>query len=226
MKRYILSLFLVFTIGATYAQDFIFETADTVITNGSATDFEIVAYSTIRNLTSNPINLRWLRTQNSFPQGWQAAICDNITCHAPITDSSDFTIPANGTAPIDLHFYPNNSVGSGNAVVRVFKPSDRANAVQTRYVGNVYSTNTQNVVKGVLNIYPNPASTEINVKLSGFKEGKIEVFNVIGKRLLTQNFNGLTNTVQVPLNNLPKGTYVLRYSNNTGTIITKTFQKS
>jgi hypothetical protein len=226
MKRYILSLFLVFTIGAAYAQDFVFETADTVITNGSASDFEIVGYGTIRNLTSSPINLRWLRTQNSLPQGWQAAICDNITCHAPEADSNDFILPANGTAPIDLHFYPNNSVGSGNAVVRVFRPSDRGNAIQTRYVGNVYSTSTQNIAKGSLNIYPNPASSEINIKLPEFRDGKIEVFNVIGKRLLTQNFNGLTNTVQVSLTNLPKGTYVLRYSNNSGTIITKTFQKS
>lgn len=226
MKKYILSLILVFSLGAAYAQDFIFETADTVISNGVATDFEIVSYGTIRNLTANPINLRWLRTQNSLPQGWQAAICDNITCHAPAADSNDFILPANGTAPIDLHFYPNNSTGSGVAIVKVFKPSDRGNSVQTRFVGNVNSVSTQNLTKGVLSIYPNPASSEINIKLPELKEGKIEVFNVIGKRLLSQNFNGLTNTVQIPLSNLPKGTYVLRYSNNNGTVITKTFQKS
>jgi len=79
--------------------------------------------------------------------------------------------------------------------------------------GNGLITFTQEIDLGKINVnvYPNPGVNELNIK-SDIKDGKIEVYSIDGKQMLTQKIsNNSVNTSQ-----LPQGIYVYKiYERNT-----------
>ena len=69
-----------------------------------------------------------------------------------------------------------------------------------------------------LNIYPNPSNGLVNIELEENGDFLIEINDIIGKRIYTQNIN--SNTV-LNLENLEKGVYFVSISNNEKTNTTK-----
>jgi len=88
-------------------------TSDTIQISGSATQFELVGYGRITNTGTAPLNVRWKRVNSQLPSSWTCTICDLNFCFPPSVDSADFILPAQDTAKMDGHFYPNNQSGSG-----------------------------------------------------------------------------------------------------------------
>lgn len=77
-----------------------------------------------------------------------------------------------------------------------------------------------------INVYPNPVSTQLNVNIpSKIKEGvSLEIYNVLGKRIMVKDTNDLNNTLNI--SDLSNGVYLLKISLNTiDKSITKRFVK-
>ena len=87
----------------------------------------------------------------------------------------------------------------------------------------ILSTNEQLASK--FNLYPNPATNVVNITNNeNMLVNQITVYDITGKQLSTQNFN---NEVQIQLNveNLASGTYMLHLQTNEGLAVKKLVKK-
>lgn len=67
-----------------------------------------------------------------------------------------------------------------------------------------------------LNIFPNPTSNEISIALPAYeKYGTVEVFDMNGKVVLTQTFEGNNNLIKVDVSNLENGFYFVNFAGET-----------
>lgn len=84
-------------------------------------------------------------------------------------------------------------------------------------------------VKGAegLFVYPNPAKNLLNIRFSASTEGlwQLAITNALGQTLYTADHDVQMgdNTLQMPLNNLPSGSYHCRITNDSGFTVYRTF---
>ena len=119
-----------------------------------------------------------------------------------------------------LSWWANTNQGSGylrfrrvtpNAIFKNFNADFGGKVYQQFTVGLTSSTNDLVYTdKALLNVYPNPSDGHvyINVDLSVRKDGKIEIFDVMGKKVYNYEFKSLTaESVNADLSFLKKGVY-------------------
>jgi len=61
-------------------------------------------------------------------------------------------------------------------------------------------------------VYPNPTSSKIIATSNEFYD-RVEVYNVLGQKTYTQTIGGILDNLEIDLSSLPKGTYILKFSN-------------
>ena len=61
-------------------------------------------------------------------------------------------------------------------------------------------------------VYPNPTSSKIIAKSNEFYD-RVEVYNVLGQKTYTQAIGAILDNQEIDLSSLPKGTYILKFSN-------------
>ena len=73
---------------------------------------------------------------------------------------------------------------------------------------------TRNIVD--LNIYPNPTVEVLNLNLSSNKHQNaiVKIIDITGKVILTKQIENDHNQVQIDINALPKGIYIIKYEDN------------
>ena len=63
-------------------------------------------------------------------------------------------------------------------------------------------------------LYPNPGTGEYTISHNGFvDEGKVQVFNMLGKLVFTTTVPAMTNEMPINLKSVPAGTYLLKFEN-------------
>jgi len=177
-------------------------------------DTDVPAETHIVNPTSSPITARWIREVNSLPRGWNSAICDNNLCYPPTVDSASFTIPANGSATMITHVYPEGSGTNAQVTIRVLEIDNRTNnAVATYSFDMVSSTFGPNKPNDV-NLYPNPATEDFSVQ-SDQPLSQIVVTNMLGKVVRVYPGNQETYSIS----DLPNGIYLASMRGRNGDIL-------
>ncbi len=79
-------------------------------------------------------------------------------------------------------------------------------------------------LKNGLRLYPNPTNSVLNIELNTvLTEGKVEVFDVLGKEVFTQKLQP-NNSTQIDVSNWDTGMYLLKISSENGEA-TKRFVK-
>lgn len=66
-------------------------------------------------------------------------------------------------------------------------------------------------VKNTFSIYPNPASTSITIKGENFENEEIEIYNMLGQKVIGKNL--ITNESTVDISNLANGVYMVYFMN-------------
>lgn len=61
-----------------------------------------------------------------------------------------------------------------------------------------------------LSVYPNPATDELNIVLDGVAMQSVEVLDMLGRRVLLQEYKAGTYQAKAGLKGMNKGTYILR----------------
>src|SRR5690606_2898816 len=87
----------------------------------------------------------------------------------------------------------------------------------------ILSTNEQLAAK--FNLYPNPATNVVNITNSESRlVNQVAVYDVTGKLISTQSFNEQTE-IQLNIENLTSGTYLLHLQTNEGAAVKKLVKK-
>ena len=73
------------------------------------------------------------------------------------------------------------------------------------------SLGVDDVVKSTFSIYPNPASTSITIKGDNFENEEIEVYNMLGQKVIGKNL--ITNESTIDISNLANGVYMVYFMN-------------
>lgn len=103
-----------------------------------ASNMKIEYISKVTNLRSADLDLRWVRTIDAnTPARWDIDVCDIVQCHIPSVSTYDITVPANGSFDLKIGFNPNSNLGTGDATVYLYEPSDSAGTVQVFQASHV-----------------------------------------------------------------------------------------
>jgi PKD repeat protein len=86
----------------------------------------------------------------------------------------------------------------------------------TTYVLNLEIT-ALDELSASIDMYPNPANDVLTINADQVLDASIEVYNVSGKLVLSENIQGTTKTINVT--NLAKGMYMIKITNNEGSSI-------
>jgi len=240
MKKFITLLSLTGALlagGSTYAQSISVQ-HDTVTLSGAG--FHEASNYLINNTTS-AVTVEWRVLSTNFPSDWlsNTGICDNATCisgaglwpvattyesnpYAASITNGMFKLQidlatASGTTTTGTHYMRirlNNKFAAGDT------------AIQTYVVTK--TTTSVKVVKatGDVTMYPNPATTALNVVFDGNADIKnIAVFNIIGKQVNMFKV-GSSTSASLNVENLPSGIYFVRLMNGNGEVVaTRKFTK-
>jgi len=119
----------------------------------------------------------------------------NSNCDAVVTQS-----PAVGTV-----------VGVGTHVITMTATSGTSVNCNFNLVVQA-SLGVEDVVKNTFSIYPNPASTTITIKGDNFENEEIEVYNMLGQKVIGKNL--ITNESTIDISNLANGVYIVYFMNS------------
>jgi len=224
MKKSILAIFVLFAFAiSAQAQFTITPSKKGVNAQGSSGEFELVGYGYVKNTGNTTETFVWRMKRIAFPMGWSSAICDKNICYDESVLRAEFELAPGDSGNLDVHLYPNQVGGTASVDVEVFVLGDSANGKTQDFDFNAWTLNVNNVKRNNVEIYPNPATTKLNINLETTKTVTIKVYNVLGQVQKTHTHTGTTSTMDV--NDLAAGIYFLRYTTDDGKVISKQFKK-
>lgn len=215
------------------AQSFKMQSGDTVYVNTTA---GYTSHNNIENMSGANMKLQWKVIYNNMPADWSATlgICDNKQCYS----GSDInvgnlweTLDYSHTVVGDFHLTGDLSSASGVGpyVVRIRLnnktiPTDTAIATFIFGKGTA-SVPTTKVTAADVQLYPNPATSSVNVVFDEAADVKnVAIYNIIGKQMSLYRTMG--NSANMNVENMPAGIYFVRLLNSRGDIVaTRKFTK-
>lgn len=232
MKKFVTLLALATSlIGArANAQSFSCTAGDTVYVNTTGT---YTAYNNINNTSGAGIIIQWKMIANTLPADWFATlgICDNATCLTgsdiwPTIQRESLTYsPGLGDFHILGDLSGTSGVGPYYVRIRMNNkavPTDTA--IQTYIIGKG-TANVPTVKTNDIALYPNPATSSVNVVYDAAADIKtLAIYSIIGKQVSVYRSTG--NSANLNIENLPDGIYFVRLMNSHGDVVaTKKFTK-
>lgn len=220
-----LSLLAAMSAGNSYAQSFTID-RDTTYVNGNTT---VNVPNNITIPAGSAVGMQWAVISHTLPTDLMntVGVCDNSSCFGSTdiwpTNFRTSTYPAGATG--DFHVTMDlSAIPFGGPYVLRIKLRNSAistdTAIQT-YIINRTATSVTNVKSvGDVSLYPNPATSSINVLFDAASDIKsIAVYNIIGKQVSlfrpTDNAGASLN-----IENIPSGIYFVRLMNSHGDVVT------
>lgn len=223
MNRTLL-IILIFISSLTVAQAQDFSVSKTNVTFfGDPTDFEFYDILTINNNTGGTLHLKWEVQNQSLPTGWDRGLCDNKNCYTNV-DTGTYSPVSDATTTLKMIFYPGGKSGAGQITVLLYEPGDKANGITVTFNGKAGVTGIKESNQLKFNFYPSPARNVLNLQFTKKGNHKVEIYNVLGKKLIEESFFA-TDKGKINLDKIPSGMYVISYKNSRGEVFTRTFSK-
>lgn len=200
----------------------------------------IKIYDYIINPGATPadsIYLKWKIISSDFPSDWidNTGICDNNSCYSMSTvlassgmnTSRAYHIGTTGDFHLQIFLATATTNGCYYATIRLYNvavPTDSATA--TFIVCKVPTAVPTVKPAEDINIYPNPATSELNVVYDASADVKnIAVYNIIGKVMTVYKVTS-NSSANLNLENIPSGIYFVRLMNAHGQVVaTRKFTK-
>lgn len=223
------------SVGSLSAQNFSLS-SDSLYGTADANRAEFVLDLDVTNLgATKPLSVKWKRYENVVASGWLGnQICVYGSCYYYTVDTGTIVIAAGGTEEFSAHFGNNNLPGSGVQRVSFYEEDDSAGTVQTAFFGttltpftSVATPMSNSYTPSDIQIFPNPAKEFVVVKRpEQLNISRIEVYNMLGLKVITQIADPDNTNNRVDLLDLAKGVYMLRiFDNNNNVILTKSISK-
>ncbi len=183
---------------------------------------ELTFHAVVHNNTDNGINVLVARNNIDVLEGTENSFCWPVICWSPMVDTSaqyQF-IPAGGQSEDDMfsgHYNYNDVNGNpqyGTTIVKYsFFDKDNPAVIDTVIVLYKlgYTGIDENGVKtSVSDLYPNPASSYVNVDfhLNGtVKSAEIKIVNLVGKVVKTAQITDRQGSMKLDIQDLSEGLY-------------------
>lgn len=178
------------------------------------------------NNTGDSASVTWGMINYSAPALWEVKLCDNNNCYDLLLAPGPYeSLPVAVGDTIDMKFqYTNKAItGTGNTNVYAYVTGDSANSVVVlNYKANLtyVSGIGDNFSFANLKLYPNPTQRTFVVSgLENTKDLSFEVYDVIGAVMKTSVVNAANSQIEISVENLPAGEYILKALDNSGKTI-------
>lgn len=220
MRQLSLFLFLSFLGAAGFAQAFSVEPgpiSSLTIAEGEGKEGKIY----FKNLTNADLDLQWALKSNTLDSNWQVSIADyNLSWPGPWPGST-----MTGIAALDsgnLHFscaILTGDYGSGAISYHVWVPGDSSTMVEITFDVNGAVSVAPSYLSS-FTISPNPTSGTLNLRAENRKleNGLVQVYDLSGK-LYRELPVRREDAVDIQVEGLPEGAYLLRYVSKKGTVV-------
>ena len=227
MKKIYLFLFLIACGTMGFAQQFSITPADSVHID-AIEGIEGEASIYFRNDGNSDLTLVWERSMNTLGAAWSVSICDNELCYFSAYPG-DTMLPISGGQSAFLKFTVTidpGDAGAGQLRYLVHAAEDTANVVEVTFdVNGIVSINPSSFANQV-QIGPNPVSDVLTLRATTGKleKGEAQVYDLSGKLLREVPVKGI-DALDINVQTLPKGAYLLRYTSKEG-VVTRRFIKT
>ena len=221
-----LGIILLFIGGKASAQSFSIDKDTVYYVVHSSADIK----AKVTNTTPSNLILDWKITGHSLSNDFMNAgfgICDNVTC-IPYPKSADYSrnnetvLAGSQFMDLKLQVYLENVAGLNNPWYITVTLTDSATMYSepVTFAVTKWATNVPFVAKNNnINMYPNPASGELNVIFDpGVGVKNITVYNLIGKAVTVYKTT-INSRAKLNIENLPSGVYFIRLSDHQGRVV-------
>lgn len=129
-------------------------------------------------------------------------------------DASPATLSGQGPHTVKYTDY-----GYKTVVLTISRGEDQQVIIKNNFIYVTWpaGVDTENENSHIL--YPNPASQDIYVRISGFEKGSISVFDMRGA--LVWKSQGVTEDDRVNISNLSSGVYIVKINTNDGSVLSR-----
>lgn len=165
---------------------------------------------TVENMTLTPVTQFDLVRDDNATGAWHvlSSIAGTQTsqtdpAYTTYSVTADWRVEAQG-----FNCTPTFRLGHNNNQAAIIK--SKSNISNNRGIG-INNVNAANV----LNVYPNPAKNNFTIETSNTDKQFVQVYDVTGKVVLSQNINGTTN---IDAGSLNEGVYYINITNNKNTV--------
>ncbi len=222
MKRIFTTLFVIFLLSVVYSQkvlelytiqDSLISSGDTIIVSGTPQTAEMVSHVKVKNITSNTLEVTCRKWVINHVPGTSDVYCWANLCYPPnVTESQVMYIQGN-TVVNDFsgHYYP-NGISGVSVILYTFDPRGG----DTAWIYVKYDATGQSI-KPTLNSqlykpYPNPARKEVYIpfNIMNVKKTSIEVYDLLGKKIMTQPLSNNSNLASISVSQFKDGIYFIQ----------------
>lgn len=215
---------------AAWAQNIITIPGDTSAVTGVVTDeFDpLDVHLEVVNPMAQDITFTWMMKNYSTPSGvWEVKLCDNNNCYDLLLNAGPYeslTVAAGDTMDFKFQFSPHCVNGAGDADVLVYVTGDSANTAKSLHFTANITTTCVNAISAVnklnINLFPNPVKGSFVVTgLDNVGNLSFEVYDLKGKLVKSKVTGASADQIEISVENLTQGTYLLKVSDESGKII-------
>lgn len=185
MKRIVLIAFAFLSFGYIFGQIQITPISFDTCIDPSVADLALD--SEVKNLGKSGIEILWVRTIISQTKAWDNYVCTGSQCYPPTTEDGSFTLASAGTAPIYMHFSPNQTKGNSMVTITLTEKGNPSNTSTVTYNVCAESTATNNVANAnSILLYPNPTIEYFMIQNKN-NVAKVNLSNIAGRQVKTFN---------------------------------------
>ena len=183
----------------------------------------------IVNTSGAELELNWSRHNIGGSSCLEDQVCTDENCYIPFGDGMIFSSPEPATiAPGDSTYF---KVGGGSdvnccAIFRYYLSTGLGtiqDSIDIKYrIGDVDCfLSAEEETKAEISVFPNPANNAFNIVMSNISQESysVELFNLVGERVLVENLVNGQNTIDV--STLPAGVYFYTIFDGQSTVETK-----
>ncbi|CAN5237801.1 hypothetical protein BH09BAC1_BH09BAC1_16670 [soil metagenome] len=237
MQKAITLILIVFllSIGTLSAQSSFTVSSDSVTGISSANRPDYILRTTLANpSTTQSVSIKWKRFENAYNPSWTGnQICiSNANCND--IDTGTVILGPSGSATFDAKFVTDSLTGTGYMRVRFYDETDSATSQKVTFFGVTLNNPTTSISSPAssgsvsdIQIYPNPAKEFVIIKRpDNMSVSRIEVYNMLGLKVITQYAELDNSSSRIDLLDLQKGVYMIRiFDKNNNVILTKSISK-
>jgi hypothetical protein len=157
----------------------------------------------IYNTSNSKLLLNWIRVLNTLPSNWQYTTCDNVFCYGGVPSGLKTmdSIAIGGQSFLTLGIDPGNNLGAGQVKIYVYQDGfpNQGDTLTWNITSQAVGVNEISDNLGI-SIYPNPASTVLNLKFTKEFNQKIELIYLIdalGRKVIVTEFLNEDNTIDI-----------------------------
>ncbi|MDX1652712.1 MAG: T9SS type A sorting domain-containing protein [Brumimicrobium sp.] len=181
MKKLLLLSALILTVSGI-SQVFTPITNDTTL-YGSANQSDFYGDITIGNEVNATQSMYWEVDSTNVPANWEFSVCTPTVCYPTGTAGSSWNLSSNG-GYLNVHFYPNGVVGEGFIILKVYDTPGSSQVEFLTFRGNTLSAAIKESNLENLSVYPNPATSVINLK-GKTSNATYKMVDILGKEVKT-----------------------------------------